>query len=119
MGFTLYPLFIGGDTTTRLDWCRMLADTAEKIGVKHLAIGSDSVVGWAPDSLGWMRSGRWDRPKQTEDIPTFPTWPEWFKGPGDFQSLSEGLSEVGFSSEDIISIMGSNWIRLFEDVFDD
>ena len=37
----------------------------------------------------------------------------------DFQSLAEGLSEVGFSSEDIISIMGSNWIRLFEDVFDD
>ena len=66
-----------------------------------------------------MRSGRWDRPKQTEDIPTFPTWPEWFKGPRDFQSLAEGLSEVGFSSEDIISIMGSNWIRLFEDVFDD
>ena len=119
IGCTLYPRFIGGSTITRLDWCQMVADTAEKIGVNHVAIGSDSVVGWAPDALGWMRNGRWDRPKEIEDIPAFPTWPEWFRGPEDFESLSEGFSEVGFTSEEIVSIMGSNWIRLFKDVFND
>ena len=119
IGCTLYPRFIGGSTITRLDWCQMVADAAEKIGVNHVAIGSDSVVGWAPDALGWMRNGRWDRPKEIEDIPAFPTWPEWFRGPEDFESLSEGFSEVGFTSEEIGSIMGSNWIRLFKDVFND
>ena len=97
----------------------MVADTAEKVRVNQVAIGSDSVVGWASDALGWMRNGRWDRPKEIEDIHTFPTWPEWFKGPEDFESLSEGLSEVGFIPEEIVSIMGSNWIRLFKDVFND
>ena len=33
--------------------------------------------------------------------------------------FSVGLSEVGFSSDEIASVMGSNWIRLFEDVFNE
>ncbi len=117
IGCTLYPLFIGGEKVSRLNWCQMVADTAEKIGVNHIAIGSDSVVGWQPTDLGWMRNGRWDRPKKAEDMPSFPTWQKWFKGPEDFSSLAEGLSEVGFSSEDTEKILGSNWLQLFEKVF--
>ena len=91
--------------------------TAERIGVDHVAVGSDSVLGWEANALGWMRSGRWDRPKQVEDTPSFPTWPTWFKGPEDFSSLAEGLSEVGFSSGEVDKVLGANWLRVFEKVF--
>lgn len=117
IGCTLYPLFMGGADVPRTAYCQMLADLAERIGVAHVAIGSDAVVGWAPDALGWMRNGRWDRPNDPDEVPSFPPWPTWFQGPEDFGSLAEGLAEVGFSAEDRDAVLGNNWLRLFGEVF--
>ncbi|HID48887.1 MAG TPA: hypothetical protein EYP40_04595, partial [Chromatiales bacterium] len=96
IGCTLYPLFMGGAGVSRASYFRMVADLAERIGVRHVAIGSDAVVGWEPDALGWMRNGRWDRPSDPDQIPAFPPWPPWFQGPEDFGSLAEGLDDAGF-----------------------
>jgi len=117
VGCTLYPLFMGGADVTRARYCGMLADLATTVGVEHVAIGSDAVLGWAPDALGWMRSGRWDRPPEPDGVPSFPPWPAWFNGPKDFGSLSEGLDEVGFSADDRDLVLGGNWLRLFGEVF--
>ncbi len=117
IGCTLYPLFIGGSEITRRQYCEMLADLAEAVGVAHVGIGSDAVLGWAPDALGWMRSGRWDRPVDSSEIPDFPPWPDWFDGPKDFPSLAEGLTEVGFSDADRAAVLGGNWLRLYREVF--
>ncbi len=117
VGCTLYPLFMGGTDVTRAGYCGMLADLATTVGVEHVAIGSDAVLGWAPDALGWMRSGRWDRPPEPGGAPSFPPWPAWFDGPKDFGSLSEGLDEVGFSAADRDLVLGGNWLRLFGEVF--
>lgn len=118
IGCTLYPLFMGGADVTRTAYCQMLADLAERIGVGHVAIGSDAVVGWEPGALGWMRNGRWDRPADPDDVPSFPPWPAWFQGPQDFGSLSDGLDEVGFSAAERDQVLGGNWLRLFGQVFD-
>lgn len=117
VGCTFYPLFAGGAGTTREQYCKMLYELAEQIGVDHVAIGTDAVLGWAPDALGWMRSGRWDRPTKPSEIPEFPPWFDWFQGPKDFPNLAEGLTEAGFSNEDRDKILGGNWIRLFGTVF--
>ena len=118
IGCTLYPLFMGGADVPRRAYCEMLADLADRVGVEHVAIGSDAVVGWAPDALGWMRNGRWDRPDDPDEVPSFPPWPDWFQGPQDFPSLSDGLDEVGFVSEERDAVLGDNWLRLFGQVFD-
>jgi len=117
IGCTLYPLFMGGAGTTRTQYCQMLADLAARIGVDHVAIGSDAVLGWEADALGWMRSGRWDRPAAPEHVPDFPPWPSWFDGPKDFGSLSEGLDEIGFSPGERDAILGGNWMRVFAEVW--
>lgn len=117
IGCTMYPLFMGGADVTRATYCQMLADLAERIGVEHVAIGTDAVLGWQADALGWMRSGRWDRPTEPEEIPDFPPWPPWFNGPKDFPSLSKGLDEIGFSPSERDLILGGNWLRLFGEVF--
>ncbi len=116
IGCTLYPLFSGGAGTTLSEYCGMLARLAEQVGAEHVAIGSDSVLGWEADALGWMRSGRWDRPKDPTEIPVFPEWPSWFQGPQDFANLGEGLDAVGFSPSERDGILGNNWLRLFEEV---
>lgn len=117
IGCTLYPLFMGGADVTRQQYCQMLADLAEQIGVDHVAIGSDAVLGWQSDALGWMRSGRWDRPTEPEEVPDFPPWPTWFDGPKDFPSLAEGLDQVGFAPDERDAVLGNNWLRLFGTVF--
>ena len=117
IGCTLYPLFMGGAHVTRRQYCQMLADLAERIGVDHVAIGSDAVLGWQSDALGWMRSGRWDRPTVPDEVPDFPPWPSWFNGPKDFPSLAEGLDEVGFSPTERDAVLGNNWLRVFGTVF--
>lgn len=116
IGVTLYPLFMGGSEVPREAYCQMIADLAEMVGIDHVGIGTDAVLGWGADALGWMRNGRWNRPKDPEDIPSFPPWPHWFSGPGDFPSLSDGLDEVGFSAGERDKILGHNWLRLFTDV---
>lgn len=116
IGCTLYPLFMGGAGVTLAQYCTMLADLAARIGVEHVAIGSDAVLGWEHDALGWMRSGRWDRPAD-DAIPPFPPWPDWFAGPQDFGNLAVGLDDVGFSATERDAILGGNWLRLFGTVF--
>lgn len=116
IGVTLYPLFIGGAEITRARYCGMIARLVEQVGIDHVGVGTDAVLGWGPDALGWMRSGRWNRPTGPQDIPAFPPWPHWFRGPADFPSLAEGLEESGFTGEERAKILGGNWRRLFGQV---
>ena len=115
VGCTLYPLFIGGAETSREDYCAMVARLATQIGTDHVAIGSDAVLGWGGEVLGSMRDGRWNR--SAGPGPDFPAWPSWFRGPGDFGSLAEGLDNAGFSPLERDAILGGNWLRLFGTVF--
>ena len=117
IGCTLYPLFMGGADVTRAEYCSMVAQLADQVGVEHVAIGSDAVLGWSPDALGWMRNGRWDRATGPTEAPKFPPWPTWFDGPKDFGSLSDGLDEAGFTSDERDLVLGGNWLRLFGQVF--
>lgn len=116
IGVTLYPLFMGGAEVPRSAYCEMISRLVEQVGIDHVGVGTDAVLGWDPDALGWMRSGRWNRPKDPTDIPTFPDWPHWFRGPADFPSLQEGLAEAGFDAEGQAKILGGNWKRLFAQV---
>ncbi len=117
IGCTLYPLFMGGAEVTRSEYCAMFVRLAEQVGVEHVAVGTDAVLGWHPDALGWMRGGRWDRPEGPSGAPAFPQWPAWFRGPSDFASLADGLDEAGFSPTERDLILGGNWLRLFATVF--
>ncbi len=117
IGCTLYPLFMGGASVTRREYCQMIADLASQVGVGQVAIGSDAVLGWQDDALGWMRNGRWNRPRDVSEVPPLPAWPNWFRGPQDFGSLAEGLNDVGFAPEETDAILGGNWMRLFGEVF--
>ncbi len=112
LGFSLYPLHIGGSRCKLEEFSAMVARTAEIMGVEHIGFGTDSVRKQPDDVLDWMRSGRWTR---SGAKPSWPDWPAWFKSPADFPNLTDALLARGFSREDVAKIMGGNWLRFFEE----
>jgi membrane dipeptidase len=114
LGFSLYPLHIGGSGCTREAFTAMIARAAELMGIDRIGIGSDTVRGWPDSVLGWMRHGRWTR-SSTES--SWPEWQDWYRTPADFGSLTAGLLARGFSAEDVAKIMGANWLRFMDEGF--
>lgn len=122
MGFSIYPHHLsGGSDCTLKGFCQMIADTAERYGVKHFGIGSDLCQGQPDNVVEWMRVGRWtkeiDYGEGSAANAGFPKQPYWFHTNADFPRLADGLKEVGFNAREIADIMGENWFRFFEKNF--
>lgn len=115
IGCCLYPNVLG-ETTTRRQFCEMLARLVEEVGPDYVGLGSDCTRNWDDAFVGWLRNGRW-QPHGSQPVATWPTWPQWFSGPEDFPTLTEGLLDVGLDEPTISAILGGNWLRLFDEVF--
>ena len=122
IGFSLYPHHLNKGSNCQLDdFCKMIADTVDMIGIECIGIGSDLCQDQPDSIVEWMRNGRWTKEKDfgegTSENPGFPTQPNWFKNNADFQNIRTGLSDFGFSEEEIKNIMGRNWLNFFEKSF--
>ncbi|MCJ8300935.1 MAG: dipeptidase, partial [Pseudomonadales bacterium] len=119
LGFSLYPFHLkNGPDCTLQDFCQMIANTADLMGIEHIGIGTDLCQNQPVSILDWMRNGRWS--KQTdygEGNKNNAGWPRplpWFRDSRDFPNLTRGLQEIGFHDTEVAKIMGLNWLRFFE-----
>ena len=122
LGFSMYPFHLkNGSDCTLQEFCQMIMQTAEMIGVDRLGIGSDLCENWDYSVLEWMRSGRWtmgiDHGEGTAEKPSWPRQPNWFTGSKDMHTVARGLQDTGFSESDVAKIMGQNWLSFFEKSF--
>ena len=122
IGFSLYPHHLAEGSACTLDnFCQMIADTADDIGIDHIGIGSDLCQDQPDSVVEWMRNGRWTREKDfgegSKASPGFPDQPTWFKDNRDFPSLRAGLKKVGLNDAAVNAVMGDNWLRFFEKSF--
>lgn len=122
LGFSLYPFHLkNGSQCTLEDFCQMISDTADMIGIDNIGIGSDLCLQWDYSRLEWMRSGRWtfatDYGEGSAQDQTWPEQPTWFRDSSDIMNIAEGLTQQGFASNDIDKVMGNNWLRFFEHAF--
>lgn len=121
-GFSLYPHHLKEKSSCSLNsFCRMIANTADLIGVRHIGIGTDLCKDQPNEVVEWMRVGRWtnalDYGEGSANFSGFPDMPEWFKDSRDFDNIYLGLADVGFNTEEIALIMGENWLRFFDKNF--
>jgi len=122
LGFSMYPFHLNnGPDCTLDDFCGMIMDTADLMGIDHIGIGSDLCQNWGYETLEWMRSGTWtfkpDYGEGNADNADWPRQPDWFGSSRDFGNISDGLKSKGMSQENIEKVMGLNWLRFFEDGF--
>jgi microsomal dipeptidase-like Zn-dependent dipeptidase len=121
LGLCLYPHLMNGARTTLDEFCHMVAETVDFMGVEQVAIGTDLTLNWGEDFLHWMRMGRWtfkvDYGAGSAANPSWPEWPEWFQGPADFPRIAEALQSKGFSRNEVNAIMGGNWQRFYTEGF--
>ncbi len=122
LGVSLYPFHLANGSDCLLkDFCNMIYDTAELMGIDRIGIGSDLCLNWDYKVLEWMRSGRWalapDYGEGNAEQPSWPKQPDWFKDNLGFQNIINGLEAASFTSQDIEKIMGQNWLNFFNSSF--
>ncbi|GAA3701396.1 dipeptidase [Oceanisphaera sediminis] len=120
LGFSAYPFHLkNGPDCTLEQYCDMIADTAELMGVDRLGIGTDLCQNQPLSVLEWMRNGRWSKSMDYgEGSKSNADWPRplsWFRDSRDFPNLTQGLLARGFSKEDVAKIMGLNWLNFLDD----
>ena len=64
--------------------------------------------------------GRWAResPVPIDESKPVVEWPAWFQSPTAFPSLVGTMMDSGYTEADLDLILGGNWLRLFETVFE-
>ena len=122
LGFSLYPFHLkGGSHCTLEDFCMMVGETAEVMGIDHIGIGSDLCQDQPNSVVNWMRNGRWskdtDYGEGSASNAGWPDQPDWFSNSSDYRNIAAGLEDAGFSRENIKKIMGENWLGFFEKSF--
>ena len=122
IGFSLYPHHLrDGSECSLQSFCRMVAHTAELIGIDHIGIGSDLCQDQPDSVVTWMRNGRWTRQTDFGEgsaaAPGFPAQPAWFQDNRDFPNIRRGLEEVGLDQDSVAAVMGGNWLAFFEKSF--
>lgn len=114
LGFSLYPHHLKDKSACTLEsFCRMVADTAARLGDRCLGIGSDLCQDQPDSVVEWMRVGRWSKDIEygegSKEQAGFPPPLAWFRDNRDFERIAGGLARVGFDRAGVERIMGGNW----------
>ena len=120
LGFSLYPFHLkNGPDCTLEDFCTMVADTADLMGIDQIGIGTDLCQNQPVSILEWMRNGRWSKEMDYgEGSKSNADWPRplsWFKDSRDFPNITQGLKQHGFNDADIAKVMGQNWLTFLDE----
>jgi len=92
----------------------------EKLGIDHVAFGSDMSPGAPDGDIEWMRKGRWTRTEQQGAVQSgVPTPPEeWMDSAAKVGELAEYLVDSGLLDEgEVDAVFSGNWLRLYREGF--
>lgn len=122
LGFSLYPHHLkNGSDCTLEEFCQMISDAAEIMGIDQIGIGSDLCQNQDDSVVTWMRNGRWskttDYGEGTATNAGFPKQPDWFANSTHYSNIAQGLEKHGFTKDDAQKVMGGNWLNFFEKSF--
>ena len=123
VGATSYAHFLpkGFDSTVE-DFVDAIDDMVERIGIDHVAIGTDSTHDQPLEFWHYIGSQQGTKFPSTFADGSVPYTelsfqPKRIDSPAEFPNLAEALVNRGYSAEDITKLLGGNWMNLFERVW--
>ncbi len=123
VGATSYAHFLpkGFDSTVE-DFVDAIDDMVERIGIDHVAIGTDSTHDQPLEFWHYIGSQQGTKFPSTFADGSVPYTelsfqPKGIDSPAEFPNLAEALVNRGYSAEDITRLLGGNWMNLFERVW--
>ena len=123
VGATSYAHFLpkGFDSTVE-DFVDAIDDMVERVGIDHVAIGTDSTHDQPLEFWHYIGSQQGTKFPSTFADGSVPYTelsfqPKGIDSPAEFPNLAEALVNRGYRAEDITRLLGGNWMNLFERVW--
>ena len=123
VGATSFANFLpkGFDSTVE-DFVDAIDDMVERIGIDHVAIGTDSTHDQPLEFWHYISSQQGTKFPSTFADGSIPYTelsfqPKGIDSPAEFPNLADALADRGYGSEDIARLLGGNWMSLFERVW--
>ena len=122
IGLSLYPYHLKNlGKCTIEDYCSMVKQLINLIGIEHIGIGSDLCKNWPDEVVMWMRNGRWtkkiDYGESTSKSTAWPEQPSWFTKASDLKNIFESLVINGLTDDQAFKIIGTNWFEFMKNHF--
>ena len=119
IGLSLYPYHLKNHSKCKIeDFCQMVKDLINLIGIESIGIGSDLCSNWKDEVVVWMRNGKWtkklDYGESKNKSIKWPAQPQWFRKGSDIINIYNALIKSGISEKNAIKIMGSNWLNFMK-----
>ena len=119
IGLSLYPFHLKDLGECKIeDFCLMIKQLSNLIGINNIGIGSDLCNNWSDDVVMWMRNGKWtkklDYGESLNKNTSWPEQPKWFKTGSDLKNLYEAMQLNGFSEKDTLKVLGINWLEFMK-----
>ena len=112
------PFLKKGDASTVEDYVDAISYTVDLVGIDHVAIGTDFTQDQPEEFWKYIGSQQGTKfPSTFTDVTTAANYPINFETPDKFPVLIGTMENKGFSKEEISKILGLNWIRVFESVW--
>lgn len=122
IGLSLYPYHLKNLGKCSIeDFCLMIKQLINLIGIEHIGIGSDLCSNWPDEVVMWMRNGKWTKKidygeSKTKSI-KWPQQPTWFNKASDLKNIFNSLVLNGISEDDAFAILGKNWLNFMRNHF--
>lgn len=112
------PFLKNGNDSTIEDYVDAISYTIDLIGLDHVAIGTDFTQDQPESFWKYIGSQQGTKFPSTFTDTTNPSnYPINFETPDKFPDLINTMKNKGFANNEIAKVLGLNWIRIFQEVW--
>ena len=125
VGATSYTPFLPkGYETTVEDFVDAIDDMVERVGIDHVAIGTDSTHDQPLEFWHFIASQQGTKFPSTFADGSVPYTevsfqPRGMATPAEFPNVADALANRGYNAGEITKLLGGNWMRLFAQVWNE
>ena len=119
IGANAFPPFLPNQfESTVQDYVDAIDDLVERVGIDHVAIGTDYTQDQPKAFFDWLFSQQGTKARERPlPYPDPMVHPKGMETPDRLSSISEELVNRGYDEASVRKVLGENWLRLFREVW--